>query len=231
MKPYGQHIRDWGAFVFGVLGTVLGINNHYSSKHNTEITNQIQAERLIAEAWDKLGGKEGTTNIDNYVTAPDQVEIAARKIAEAQILAPRYAKAYWVEASVAIARKHYNQAASLCQKAIKLDPTSTVPYERLGQLSVFQGKWAEAANAYRSALRLNPQDPVSHSNLCFVLLKQNQLDAAVSACETAIQLEADFRQAYNNLLAVRKAQGRSADVIAVQARWDQLSAADGRIEP
>lgn len=217
--------------MFGVVGAVLGTLGFLSSKQNTEVTNRIQADRLIAEAWDFLGGKPGTNQIVNYVTAPDQLELAARKLNEAEMLAPRDSNVYSVKASLAIARRHYEDAALLCQKAIALNPTAYQPHNQLGQLRIIQARWSDAAAAYRGALRLRPKDAVLHSNLCFALFKQNQLTAAATECETAIQLDGTFRQAYANLIAVRQAQGKSADASAVKQQLNYLSSAAGSTTP
>lgn len=231
MVRHAKHIREWGGFVFGLVGAVLGTLGFLSAKQNTEVTNQIQADRLIAEAWDDLGGKPGTNEIVNYVTVPDKLEFASRKLNEAEMLAPRNAKVYSVKASLAIARRHYEDAALLCQKAIGLDPTAYQPHNQLGQLRIIQKRWSDAEAAYRGALRLRPRDAVLHSNLCFSLFKQNQLTAAATECETAIQLNDTFEQAYANLIAVRQAQGQSADAIAVKKQLDNLSLVAGPTTP
>jgi tetratricopeptide (TPR) repeat protein len=215
--------REWGSFALALAATCISVFAFISTQRSSKLTNRLEADRLLGEAWDLLGGKPGTNEIAAYVKAPDQLELASRKIEAAKLLAPKYGKAYWVDASLAIARGHYDDAASLCKKAILYDPNAPGPYNRLGQLHIVLGRWREASEDYQAAIKRRPNDAVLHSNLCYALLQMHNLGDAGRECERAIALDKTFKQAYANLEVVQERQGDSSKAAATRAALRELS--------
>ncbi|MEA2239827.1 MAG: hypothetical protein QOC81_4551 [Thermoanaerobaculia bacterium] len=216
--------REWGGFILGLAATCISVLAYVSTQRSASLTHRLESDRLLAEAWDLLGGKPGTNEIAAYTKASDQLELASRRIDEAKVLTPKYAKVYWVEASLAIARGRYDDAAALCKTAIMYDPKAPAPHNRLGQLHIVLRRWREASEDYRTAIKLRPGDAVLHSNLCYALLQLDNLGDARTECEQAIKLDSRFKQAYANLAFVQDKQGRPAEAAATRATLDKLSA-------
>ncbi|HEX8282035.1 MAG TPA: tetratricopeptide repeat protein [Pyrinomonadaceae bacterium] len=210
---YGKKLRDWVSFVLALLGATLGLFGYINSRENASLTRRLEADTLLNEAWDLLGGREGSREIDleKFIKSSYELEKAKRKIDRAKELAPEYAKVYWTESSLAYAKGQSEESIQLARKAIQLDPTSSIPHNKIGMVLASQEKFNEAADALKQAALLDSSDPAPHSNLCFIYWKLGKLNEASDECEQALKVDPSWRMTYENLAAVRLAQGRADD--------------------
>jgi tetratricopeptide (TPR) repeat protein len=214
----GKKIRDWTSLILSIVGATLGLLGFLNSRDSASLTRRLEAQALLNEVWDMLGGdKEGVgeLNIDKLNDSPYDLEKARRKIDRAKQLAPNYAAVYWTESSLAYARGNIEKSIALNRQAIRLDPTSSIPHNRLGTALVAQHQLDQAAAEFQSATLLDPNDPAPLANLCFVNWKLGKLSKASAECEQALRIDPSMQITYDNLAAVRLAQGRISEANAL----------------
>lgn len=223
----GKQLRDWVAFVLALVGATLGVFGYFNSRENTSLSRRLEATALLNEAWDLLGGNEGTNKVnpEKLVRSPYELEKASRKIKRAKQLAPEDARVYWTEASLAYATGKIEECIQLNRKAIQLDPTSNIPHNNLGMVFLRQGRFSEAEDEFRQAALLDKSDSLPHSNLCFLYWKVGKFNEASDKCEQALKIDPSLQQTYENLAAVRLAQGRAAEAheLLRKGREEQLN--------
>ena len=207
--------REWIAFLFACVGTAPGVYNVVVAGRSAAAAARVQADALLEDAWDIMGGEAGSSSLSKFVSDKRQIELATRKIVRAERIAPKYARAWWIHSSLAAAQGNLADALTFAQKAHALDPTSPEPLSRIGWVQVNQAKWRDAAETYRIALRLKPGDALLHSNLCYVPGRSGESRAAIAECNEAIRLDENFGQAYENL----------AEILQSQADWRGAAAA------
>jgi hypothetical protein len=88
---------QWVGAILGVIGTLVAILALIETRRTSRKTQKLQAERLLDQAFDLMGGSVGSQNIVfGYRYVPASLELARRKIAEAARSAPRLAKGYFL---------------------------------------------------------------------------------------------------------------------------------------
>jgi len=209
----GKLFRDWISLMLSIVGASLGMLGFINSLRNTTLTHRIEATALLDEAWDLLGGKEGSDEVraDGFVTSPYELEKANRKIQRAKQLAPDFAKVYWTESSLAFAKGQFEKSIALGQKAIELDPSASTPHTKIGLVFLNQEKFDQAEAEFKAASMLDKNDPAPLSNLCFVYFKLGKLNEAAETCEQAIKADPTWQMTYENFAAIRAAQGRMGE--------------------
>ena len=71
----------WAGLVFGLTGSVLGLLNYLSGRGTARMTRQIKVDQLLNRAFDRMGGRDGTTTITTDLrTNPAELELANREI-------------------------------------------------------------------------------------------------------------------------------------------------------
>lgn len=224
---YSKMLRDWVSFILALLGATLGLFGYINSRETTSLTRRLEADTLLNEAWDLLGGQEGSHEVDpdELIKSPYELEKVRRKIDRAKELVPEYAKVYWTESSLAYAKGQVEQSIQLARQAVQLDPTSSIPHNKIGMVLVSQARFIEAVDEFKQATLLDRSDPAPYSNLCFVYWKLGKLNEASDQCEHALKADPSWRATYENLAAVRLAQGREAEAQALlrKGRREQFS--------
>ena len=173
----GKRIRDWTGFGLGLIGAILGTLGFLKSQQTASITQRIEVEQYLAEAWDLMGGKPGTIDITSF--APQsQLELARRLIDKALFVEPKSPEAHRYKGVYFIGRGKLDKAIDKFQTAIELDPDYAKAHSNLGNALGRQNRHKEAVAAYRQAIKFDPDDAVTHNNLGNVLRRQGDLDAA-----------------------------------------------------
>ena len=75
--------------------------------------------------------------------------------------------------------EEYNQAISVYEKAIELNPEYYEAYNNLGTALKDQGKLDEAIDAYNKAISINPDYAEAYYNIGFTLQGQGKLEEAI----------------------------------------------------
>lgn len=117
------------------------------------------------------------------------------------------------KAGEAVAQGAYEQAISLYQEALKLNPSSNYAQSNLGYVYIKQKKWKEAAEAFNQAVRLDKQGRYHYQiGYAYEQLNQN-LEAIKQFEEAATLLEKDpsqkelLSQSYYHIGLLQRKQG------------------------
>ena len=98
-------------------------------------------------------------------------------------LAPGNAEVLLAAAEVASTLDHLDEAVTLCQRAIAVDPLNVQAHRNLGKFRVFAGLLDQAEVALAKALDLNPLGGMIYSSLGRIYLDQGRLAEALLAFE------------------------------------------------
>lgn len=226
-----KSIREWVALSLAMLGAVLGTIGFLQSRQAADVAWRVEADKLLDDAWDCLGGGKGTDYIGVYVSDPRELEMANRYIDRAKTIAPKYARVYSIGSALAAARGQYDESISLSRKALELDPKASSACNRIGWILTMRQQWPEAAAEFRRAAALDPKNPSAWSNLCFALLQQHKLSEAADACEQALLVDPSYKTAYYNLSAVYRKQGRTKEAQDLDLQASKLKEASRPARP
>jgi tetratricopeptide (TPR) repeat protein len=119
-----------------------------------------------------------------------------------------------------------DEAIALYQRALAMEPQSSVTHFNLGNAQRQQGRFAEAAEHFREVLRLKPRDAETHRCLGLVAVKEGKLDDAVAWFRRALELQPDAIKTYNNLGVTLVQLGKLDDAIACFRQAVDRSPAD-----
>jgi Flp pilus assembly protein TadD len=225
-ESFGKRFLAWSSLVLSIIGGTLGALAFFNNQGIQSRTDALEAQSLLDQAWDHLGGVEGSNEITSeQLTNQSVIELekAERKISRAKQLAPELAKVYSTEASLAYARKQLDESLRLCRRALELDPNASITYNKIGIVLTAQGKFTEAVKEFEQAHLLDKNDASPLSNLCYVYFRLGRLEEAAEKGEEALRVDPRWEQTYDNLGTVREAQGRTAEAEALRNR--------NRIEP
>jgi len=203
-------LREWASFLLALVGAVVGTIGFVTSRTTATLSQRVQVDQMLDEAWDRMIGPNAGRYVSEFVEDPHELELARRLIGRAKLLAPAYAKVYWTEATLAHAERRFSDAIMLNKKAISLDPTASIPHNKIGFVHVQTKQWHKAEHEFREAIKLDPQDASPRSNLCYVLFRQNRLSEAEGACAEALRLYPTYVTARQNMLAVQVAKAKGA---------------------
>ena len=109
----------------------------------------------------------------------------------------------------------YEQAESLCRQILEAQPEQAEAWRLLGEVCLFQGKYAQAVAGYQQALRLGPGPAESYNNLGVALTQQDQPDEAIGYYRQALGLKPDYVEAANNLGVALTQQGQLSEAVAL----------------
>ena len=120
--------------------------------------------------------------------------------------------------AILVNQRRYQEAWSIVQQGIGVDPSFADLQLFLANLYYETGQFEQAAVAYRDALKLNPGQLLALYNLGLALLKTNEFEPAGDVFRRALELRPDWADAHNNLGYVYHRMGRLADAQASFAR-------------
>jgi tetratricopeptide (TPR) repeat protein len=206
-RDLAKDVREWVTLILAILGCVLGIKGYLESKQTAKVQVRMQAENLLNEAWDLLGGQTGTSHVTSFTRSSTNLELASRKITQATLLAPSFPKVYTTRGAYYMARRRWTEAIRDYKHAIQLNPDTAIPYNNIGMILVQQGKLGEALSWFRRAHAIDPSDPEPVSNLCYALTKLGRIPEAIAEGQNALRIDSTFSQAYDNLAYALLAKG------------------------
>jgi tetratricopeptide (TPR) repeat protein len=106
------------------------------------------------------------------------------------------------------------QAESLCQTILQLDPDNVDALQLLGSIAGSRKNLDQAEQLLQKALRLRPDYAQAHNNLGNVLKELQRLDEAVASYDRALALRPDFAEAHLNRGIALKAMKQLDEAIA-----------------
>ncbi|MDH3773916.1 MAG: protein kinase, partial [Deltaproteobacteria bacterium] len=129
-----------------------------------------------------------------------------------EIVTP-YAQAL-VGGSISILDTNPNQAESLLEKAIELDPANAEAFYYLGKLYASKKEYAKAIQSYNKAIDLAPSSPDAFFNLGFIYYARKDYPKAEAMFLKVTELQpAYLDEAYFNLAVVQNLQGKKEESI------------------
>ncbi len=93
----------------------------------------------------------------------------------------------------------FEEAASLYERAIAIDPHLAIAYTNLGNIRFRRGDETQAEALYRRALELDGRQPEAHYNLGYVMLERGKYAQAVDYFQRALAADPRFSDAHFNL--------------------------------
>jgi tetratricopeptide (TPR) repeat protein len=92
-----------------------------------------------------------------------------------------------------------DEAVSLYQTCIKLNPRHEKAYINIGTILSRTEKFEEAAQYYAQAIRINPRSAMAHSNLGVMLHSVGRAQEALAELREAVRLDSRYFDAQSNL--------------------------------
>jgi tetratricopeptide (TPR) repeat protein len=126
---------------------------------------------------------------------------------------------YSAKSDVLYKLKRYEEAISVCEQAIRLDPYNAVAYDHKGNTLEKLERYEEAISAYEQAIRLDPNNAITHYNKGQALLALHRYEEAIAAYDQAIHLDTNTdTYAYVQKGVSLIQLGRDEEAISA---WDQ----------
>src|ERR1700756_1731166 len=101
------------------------------------------------------------------------------------------------------------------KKAVELDPKLPLAHQLLGELYLFQSKFAEASSQLEQELAINPSNPVAYYKLADAYLRAQKFDEAEKLLQRSIWLDATSTGPY--ILMGKVLQKKGETQLAVHA--------------
>ena len=171
------------------IAEVSSLQNSYSTlDFVTSVERQQAAVDRALALDDELG--EAWLSLALLKTVIDQPAEAESAFQRAIKLAPGYATAYhWYAMNVARTPRRRAEAAQLLQKALELDPLSSVIRTRLGATYQDMGQYDQAENQLRQVLELDPGFASAYVTLSNLKERQGKFAEAVMLKKEAAALD------------------------------------------
>jgi len=113
----------------------------------------------------------------------------------------------------ALSNQHYEMAAELLQRVLKLDPKYKGAWDNLGRADLALGKDQEAVDAFKKQIEINPYDEFAYNGLGFAYQRQSRFDDAVQQYRKQIEINPLDQNAHANLGSLYVSQKRFADAV------------------
>lgn len=105
----------------------------------------------------------------------------------------------FVEKGYELARDHkYEEALSLLDQAIMLDPENENAYIFRSSIYLTQDKLKEAIDDSNLALKVNKRNEFAYVNRAHALISLKQYEQAIEDCDNALKINPEFYPAYVN---------------------------------
>jgi tetratricopeptide (TPR) repeat protein len=105
------------------------------------------------------------------------------------------------------------EARSMFQKAVSIDPGISQAHNNLGTLLLMMGRDEEALAEFRKALDLKPSDPEVHQNMSLTLQRLGRTDEAAAEAQASLKLRPNQAAAHLTLADALQSQGRLDEAI------------------
>lgn len=149
-----KKFREWGGFVFALIALLISLASYNDAQEASRKADHLAVEELLADSWDLLGGRKGTTLIVSFTDGEGDLELARRKIDAALVIDPSNAKAYRYHAAYLRATGQDREAVGSYEQSIELNPFAANTFINYGLVLADLGRTEEALAAYDTALEL-----------------------------------------------------------------------------
>jgi tetratricopeptide (TPR) repeat protein len=118
------------------------------------------------------------------------------------------------QAQELIQHGQFEQAKSLIEGQLQLDPSNVEAFNLLGIVDTNQKNYSQAEEAFRQALRLDPGSKTTHNNLGNLYVAQQKLDLAEKEFNTVLKTAPTNRDANYNLGLLLMAKGSPLQAVS-----------------
>jgi len=188
--------------VIAIIGTILGVLTYKKNRADKVVANRVEAEKLLAEAYESLNGCACLNMMTDPVAEP-RVALALDKVTRAELLDPQNVEVHRVLSTIYDVRKRY--------EALAFEPGSGASEVKLGIALTHSGKTTEALSAFERATVDDPHDANAWADICYVYINAGNLAKAEPACLQAIKADPENAVGYHNLGDLRRHQNRIAE--------------------
>ncbi|MEE9435167.1 MAG: tetratricopeptide repeat protein, partial [Candidatus Adiutricales bacterium] len=123
-------------------------------------------------------------------------------------------------------RTRLENLVSEYRRAIKLDPSNTLAYLKLGNIFFFEmNDLGQAQGMYSKVLEIDPDNKLGHNNLGVVFLKQNSFDRAETEFRAALEIDPAYADAQYNRACLSARRGQKIEAMARLLRAAQIDPA------
>lgn len=102
---------------------------------------------------------------------------------------PQSTRSTFEKAEEAVAKKKYDQAATLLKQVVETDKADFQAWTALGSLYFAQEKFSDAEESYQHAIAVKPDSPRAYFNLGRVLSSQKKCEQAIEPLTKAVELQ------------------------------------------
>lgn len=103
--------------------------------------------------------------------------------------------------------RRWDQAESTFQQLLAVDPNWVDAQNKMGYLSMAQGRFAQAEDRFRTYRFVAPDQANPHDSLGELLVLTGRFDEAQRELEAGLRIRPDFCQSYLNLLEIARLSG------------------------
>jgi tetratricopeptide (TPR) repeat protein len=118
------------------------------------------------------------------------------------------------------------QALSMFQKAVSIEPRISQAHNNLGALLLTMGRDEDALAEFRKAVDLKPSDPEVHQNISLALQRLGRTEESAAEAQASLKLQPDQAAAHLTLADALQSQGRLDEAIREYAAALQLAPDD-----
>ena len=121
----------------------------------------------------------------------------------------------------------YTAAIAAFEKAIRIAPAFTQPYNQLGYAYRFVGKPAQAEKAFKKYIQLIPDDPNPYDSYGELLMERGRFEESIKAYKKALAVDRNFIASYIGIGNDQILLGRGEAARATFAKLRQVARNDG----
>ena len=219
-----SQVMEWGGFIFGLVAIVLALLGYLNSRKSNRQNTRLEADILLDQGWDLLGGKPGTAYISQGSENKNEhdLEQARRLISQALAKDCRYGRGYRVRAEYFAAIGDQTRQEEDLFRAVDLNPLSSRNHRYLGTLFYETGRMEEAEVHFRKAIELDADGASSHCSLGVLLSETGRNDEAEVHYRKAMALDARSPAGQHSLLNLLRGNGRNEEADKMDKRAQEL---------
>jgi len=124
-------------------------------------------------------------------------------------------------------RQDWNAAIASYNKAIKINPDFSQPYNQLGYALRFTDKLPEAEKAFTKYIELIPGDPNPYDSYAELLMQEGKFDDSIKQYQKALSIDPNFVSSYVGIANDQMFAGKGADARTTLAKLGKVARTDG----
>jgi tetratricopeptide (TPR) repeat protein len=205
---------EWGGLIISLLAFLVSAFAYIRARRTDKRTERLEVKDLLDQAWDLMGGKVGTKEIENFTTDRTQLEVAKRCIDKALIIDPDCGHAYLRLGIYYFGIEQADKAVESLHRSARLAPLDAdLAFLMLAQICRRNGDLKEAELWCRKAIELDSEFGGHHHQLGQILVKKGELQEAVRSFEHARKVGPPLPAIYLNLANALTQSGRAGEAI------------------